>query len=78
MIRARFYVEVDDYRPVNWPVKHPYWCSGENDDGYTLVAYADDEEEILRNWPEAVDISSEEVEGYSFTSRFPKPGWFKG
>lgn len=25
MIRARFRVNEDDYRPVTWPIKHPYW-----------------------------------------------------
>jgi len=78
MIRARFHANHDDYRPVNWPVKHPYWCSGESfDDSYSIVvAYADDEDEIIRNWPEATEIDSEEVDGYLFTDRFKKPGWF--
>lgn len=28
MIRARFEANEGDYRPINWPVKHPYWCTG--------------------------------------------------
>lgn len=32
MIRARFYIKKsdcgNDYRPVKWPIKYPYWCSG--------------------------------------------------
>jgi hypothetical protein len=76
MIRARFKANEDDYRPVNWPVKHPYWCTGYGDGYSTVVAYADNEEEILSNWPEAKEIESEEVEGYTFTDRFPKPEWF--
>lgn len=76
MIRVRFHANAGDYRSVNWPVKHPYWCSGHGD-GYSIViAYADDEAEILRNWPEATEIDSEEVDGYTFTGRFPKPDWF--
>jgi len=77
MIRARFKANEDDFRPVSWPVKHPYWCTGYGDDHSIVVAYADDEAEILRNWPEATDIESEERIGYTFTDRFPKPDWFK-
>lgn len=77
MIRARFKTQAEDYRPVNWPVKHPYWCSGESDNRAIIVAYADDEAEILRNWPEAEYIESEQVECYIFTDRFPKPKWFE-
>lgn len=76
MIRARFKANFEDYRPVNWPVKHPYWCTGYGDGYATVVAYADNEEEILKNWPEAEDIDSEEAEDYLFNDRFPKPDWF--
>lgn len=78
MIRARFKANPDDYRPINWPVKHPYWCSGYAADNThsIVVAYADDVDEILSNWPEAKDIEAEQVENYLFTSRFPIPTWF--
>jgi len=76
MIRARFETDLDDYRPVNWPIKHPYWCTGFNDNASIVVAYADDEDEILRNWPDANDIDIEIVDGYTFNSRFAKPDWF--
>lgn len=86
MIRCRFRANVNDFRPVNWPIKHPYWCTGYGggsivDDelklGYAIiVAYADDEAEILRNWPEATHLDSEERTEYTFTDRFPKPDWF--
>lgn len=77
MIRVRFYVPEEDFRPVKWPIKHPYWCSGYGEDYAILVAYADNEEEIIENWPDAyqVDVMSEETE-YTFTDRFPKPEWF--
>ena len=81
MIRARFKTFFHDPRPVNWPIKHPYWVTGQGTNEHafyhTLVAYADSHQEILDNWPEAEDIDSEEVEGYNFTSRFPKPEWFE-
>lgn len=76
MIRARFHANPDDPRPVNWPIKHPYWVSGSGDDYHVMVAYADDEAEILRNWPEAKNIDAEEVDDYTFTDRFPRPHWF--
>ncbi len=76
MIRARFRANAYDYRPVNWPVKHPYWCTGYGDDYSIVVAYSDDEQELLRNWPEATNVEAEEVESYLFSSRFPKPDWF--
>lgn len=76
MIRARFKANPEDPRPVNWPIKHPYWITGYGEDHAIVVAYADDEEEILSNWPEATEIDSEIEETYTFTSRFPRPDWF--
>jgi len=77
MIRARFKANEDDYRPVNWPIKHPYWCTGYGNDHSIIVAYADHVEEIKSNWPEAKDIDATEVEEYKFTERFPKPDWLE-
>lgn len=76
MIRARFKTDPDDFRPVNWPIRHPYWCTGYGDEYSIVVAYADDEAEILHNWPDATDIESEPRDGYTFADRFPKPEWF--
>ncbi len=78
MLRVRFKANHDDYRPVNWPVKHPYWCTGyAMDGGYSIVvSYADNEQYIYQNWPEATDLDIEEVDEYLFTDRFPKPDWF--
>ncbi|PFH29081.1 hypothetical protein [Burkholderia sp. JKS000303] len=79
MIRARFSVNLDDPRPVNWPISHPYWVTGYGENHATIVAYADDETEIMRNWPDAHDFSFVEAAGdYVFTDRFPKPAWFAG
>ena len=79
MLRVRFQANADDYRPVNWPVKHPYWCSGyAGDDSYsTVISYADDIEYIYANWSEAKELQVEQVSGYHFTDRFPRPEWFK-
>jgi hypothetical protein len=77
MIRARFYANGDDYRPVEWPIKYPYWCSGYTSKNECLIiAYADNPEDITRLWPEAHDIECEEAEEIVFTSRFPKPSWY--
>lgn len=41
MIRAKFYIKFkdcgNDYRPVKWPIKYPYWCTGESDRGVQVV-----------------------------------------
>lgn len=79
MLRIRFQANADDPRPVNWPIKHPYWVTGfAGDDSYaTVVSYADDEQYIFTNWPEAKNLDAQEVEGYVFSGRFPKPDWFQ-
>jgi hypothetical protein len=77
MIRARFKTDPGDPRPVNWPIKHPYWVTGCGDNYSIVVAYAEDEDEIRANWPDARDIDAEEAEGYAFNDRFPMPDWFK-
>lgn len=63
---------------MNWPVKHPYWCTGYAGDGShsIVVSYADDEQYIYDNWPEAKNLDTEECDEYTFTDRFPKPEWF--
>lgn len=78
MYRARFYVPVEDYRPVVWPINHPYWCTGGTLDGHSvIVAYVDDMYQLLTYWPDAYDIDmGEEVVEYVFTDRFRKPDWF--
>ncbi|VWB08571.1 hypothetical protein [Burkholderia lata] len=77
MIRARFSVNADDPRPVNWPIKHPYWVTGYGINHATIVAYADDQREIMTNWPDAHNLDfTDEVDGYTFTDRFAKPKWF--
>ena len=75
MIRARFLVNGDDYRPVVWPIKHPYWCTGYSGRSAVIVAYADDEAEIQRLWPDARRIDADEADAYAFTDRFAKPDW---
>lgn len=77
MIRARFRCNEDDPRPISWPIKHPYWVTGYGEDHAIVVAYADDEAEIKRLWPDAYDIEYTDETVYGFTSRFPRPEWFE-
>jgi len=77
MIRARFKANVDDYRPVSWPVNHPYWCTGYDYGFSVVVSYADSLDELMKLWPEATEVDYEEVDCYSFSERFPKPEWFE-
>lgn len=82
MIRTRFYIKKsdcdNDYRPVKWPIKYPYWCSGESNDSFILVAYAEDEDSIKELWPKAYDINVLEKDTeVKFTLRFPKPKWYE-
>lgn len=71
-----------DYRPITWPIKYPYWCSGEScgleeDDYYILIAYVDKVSDIKKLWPEAYDIEEPQIRNeITFTSRFPRPEWF--
>lgn len=82
MMRVRFKANGQDYRPVEWPVKHPFWCSGYSNDGDNaiMIAYADDLAEIQRLWPESSDFDVIEADilagHYKFNDRFPMPAWF--
>lgn len=82
VMRVRFEVNTEecqgDYRPIPWPIPHPYWCSGESDDSYILVAYVESVEQLMEQWPEAknIDIMESELDHYSFSSRFTAPNWF--
>lgn len=81
MIRARFLILSDDYRPMVWPIKYPYWCSGYAYRGMdmlaTIVAYVEDEATLKTLWPDAVELDIEEVDSIVFTTRFPRPVWYK-
>jgi hypothetical protein len=76
MIRARFKASLEDPRPINWPVKHPFWVTGESNAHSIVVSYADNEKYIYDNWPEAEDLIYHPATHYDFTSRFQQPDWF--
>ena len=77
MLRIRFRATLEDPRPINWPVKHPFWVTGSaGDESYAIVvSYADNEQYILDNWPEATNLDPQEVHKYEFSDRFQKPEW---
>lgn len=81
MIRARFYVNIKevkgDYRPIIWPIKYPYWCTGETYTDFILVAYIESPEDLYKQWPEAYNISMDEVSKVEYSDRFPKPSWYE-
>ncbi len=77
VLRVRFFANPDDYRPIKWPIKHPYWCSGYTDDFSVMIAYADTIDEIKELWPEAKIESVEEHDEIVFSERFPKPSWYE-
>lgn len=76
IFRVRFKTEADDYRPVTWPIKYPYWCSGYSGGDAVLIAYVDSIEDIYKLWPEAKDLDYTEESEIVFSSRFQKPDWF--
>ena len=87
MLWCRFndpFTECDnDYRPVIWPIKYPYWCSGETENSFTIIAYVENLDELYKQWPELKNLSeditnleTEEVEEVEFYGRFQKPSWY--
>lgn len=78
-IRYRFKTKsVEDYRPLVFNPKYPWWCSGKAVDGSsaTIIAYLPVEENLSLYWDDAFDIEKDEKESIEFTSRFPKPKYF--
>lgn len=88
MLWCRFYIPLkecdNDYRPVIWPIRYPYWCTGYTDTEAILVAYVKNMDEFFMQWPEMdkfLDkhpnkIEVEECEEVEFSSRFQRPDWY--
>jgi len=83
-IRYRFKTySVDDYRPLIFNPKYPWWCSGfatsfEDDAGEAavIIAYLPKGEPLEKYWDDAFDIDQTEENEITFTSRFAKPDYF--
>lgn len=77
-IRYRFKTfAVGDYRPLIYNPKYPWWCSGQNDETATIIAWLPKGEPLHKYWDDAHDSESEEHDTIIFTSRFPKPKNFQ-
>ena len=56
---------------------YPYWCSGETDDDFIIVGYAENEKQIMEQWPEAYELDVLEDDcKIEFNSSFTKPSWY--
>lgn len=75
--RHRFKANLEDSRPVKFPPPGPWWETGFGDDYSIVVAYLPYGEPVTNWWPEARDIESEITNEILYTSRFPKPDWYK-
>lgn len=64
---------VQDYRPLIYNPKYPYWLSGESETEVTIIAYLPANENLLKYWDDATNIEFTEEKEIVFTSRFPKP-----
>jgi hypothetical protein len=78
-VRYRFYTKsVDDYRPLVFNPKYPWWCSGyAGDESYAvIIAYLPKRESLKKYWNDAYEIDKTEEDKISFSDRFPKPDYF--
>lgn len=75
--KYRFRTDPSDPRPVTFPPKHPWWCTGGNEEYSTVVAYAESEEQLREYWPDASDVDEFQTDtSIVFSDRFPKPEWY--
>ena len=79
--RYRFFTyAVDDYRPLVFNPKYPWWCSGYGGDGdeehSVIIAYLPKDEDLLKYWDDAFNIEFTEEDEITFSSRFEKPDYF--
>ena len=64
-----------DHQPSN--PKLPYWLSGMKGSNYIYIVYIHDLNELSQQWPDGIVDILEKVDYIIFTSRYPKPVWFK-
>lgn len=67
---------VDDYRPLIFNEKYPWWCTGFNDDCAVIIAYLPCGEDLYKYWDDAFNIDHTLHNEIEFSSRFPKPNYF--
>lgn len=69
-------LSVTDYRPLVFDPRYPWWCSGENDESATIIAWLPVKEDLLKYWDDAFEIESSVHGKIEFTDRFDKPDYF--
>ena len=81
--RYRFYTKsIDDYRPLIFNPRYPWWCSGYGNNGdngaetAVIIAYLPKEEDLKKYWDDAFNIEFTEEDKIVFSSRFAKPDYF--
>ena len=77
MNRIRFKTNAEDYRPIIFNPLFPWWCTGYDASGASIiVCYLPPEEDLLKYWDDAFDIDTEEDCEITFTLRFPRPDYY--
>ena len=77
--RYRFRTKaVNDYRPLVFNPRYPWWCSGHSADetNVTIVAYLPADANLLTYWDDAYDIDYTDEDEIIFTDRFPEPEYY--
>ena len=76
-VRYRFVTDAEDYRPIILNPAYPWWCSGFNIlEEAIIIVFLPKTENLKDYWPEAENITEQEVNEIVFTDRFSKPDWF--
>ena len=70
---------VDDYRPLVFNHKYPWWCSGYYGDmsKAIIIAYLPEDEDLKKYWDDADNIEFTEEAEITFSDRFTKPDYFQ-
>lgn len=68
---------INDYRPLIFNPKYPWWCSGQNDETATIIAYLPSSEHLSDYWDDASELESTEHDTIEFSDRFPKPDYYE-
>lgn len=76
--RYRFHTRsIEDYRPLIFNPKYPWWCSGYSGNSAVIVAYLPASEDLLKYWDDAQEIEFTEESEITFNERFAKPEYYE-
>lgn len=68
---------IDDYRPLLFNPKYPWWCTGYGEGYAIIVAYLPKDEDLKKYWDDAYSIDVQSKENIEFSDRFQKPSYFQ-